>query len=181
MPCAAKGRRGRTGRPSQQIEKRCPACDGLFKVPPSRSAAVCCSVPCAAAYKRNIGREGVREFSEADAAWLAGLFDGEGSIVLSERSRPGGGSVRIQISNTYMPLLDHVRAVTGVGYVHVRKSRNPRHSDSMWWTVHGGAALKILWRMRPWLIVKAERTDAVLAGKTFPRLERWDRIYPPVV
>lgn len=111
--------------------------------------------------------------------WFAGLFDGEGSVILSQRSLPGGGSVRIEITNTVRALLERAREVVGAGYITVKPSKNQRHQDKMIWTLYGGAALEVLRQVRPWLIVKAERADAVLAGETFARLERWDRIYPP--
>lgn len=116
--------------------------------------------------------------SEPEIAWFAGLFDGEGSIVRAQRIRTPIGHIRIEIYNCVRPLLERVVEYTGVGDVRERKVTNPKHSRSYYWVVGGGKAIEILRQVRPWLIVKAERADAVLEGRSFPRQSRWDDIYP---
>jgi hypothetical protein len=87
--------------------------------------------------------------------------------------------VRAQIANTSLPLLEHVIKVTGAGSITCvsKNKRNPEHLDAYTWHAGGEASLEVIRQKRPWLIVKAERADAVLAGKTFPRLPRWERYY----
>jgi hypothetical protein len=180
--CYVESRRGVPNyKNMRRIEKRCPVCHEVFSVPPSQVHVVCCSRRCAAALKRHGSLQQIRQMTDAEVAWLAGIFDGEGSIILSQRKRSGTGYVRATITNTVLPLLERVIEVTGVGSItHVEKSKNnPRHQDSYTWHAGGAYSLELIRQMRPWLIAKAERADAVLAGNTFPRQLRWDNIYPP--
>ena len=118
--------------------------------------------------------------SEGECMWFAGLFDGEGSIVQTQRKRTPNGSCRIQVVNTVMPLLERIQEYTGTGRINSlpRKINNPKHADAYVWSAGTGPALEILRQVRPWLIVKAERADAVLEGRNFDRQSRWDNIYP---
>jgi hypothetical protein len=183
IPCAAEGRKGRTNPAKRQIEKRCPICDKSFWVPPSQARVICCSRACAAARKRGGNLQEVRQMSEGEAMWFAGLFDGEGSVVLSQRKRKDNEYLVILVTNTSLPLLDRLHEVVGVGSItfNPKSEKNPRHQDIYTWRVGGEQAKEILRQARPWLIVKAERTDAVLAGESFPRQSRWDHIYPRIV
>ena len=122
--------------------------------------------------------------SEAEVAWLAGLFDGEGSIIQRHRRTPNDRAFEITITNGCKALIDKVAEITGVGQISLseRSKVNPRHADIWIWHCYGtDVALELLARMRPWLLARAERADAVLAGEPFPRQERWDHIYPPAI
>lgn len=121
----------------------------------------------------------MRQMSDVEAAWLAGLFDGEGSIVLVNRRRAQQRpQYVIHVYNTYRPLVERIVEVTGLNNTSVRESKNPRHATAYKWSCAGADAVSILRRMRPWLLVKAERADAVFEGRTFERQSRWDDIYP---
>jgi hypothetical protein len=113
--------------------------------------------------------------SEGERMWFAGLIDGEGSIILSQRKRASPEKhFKIQVYNNVRPLLERVVEYTGVGIIRERQPKTPRHSLAYFWTVNSGEAAEILRQVRPWLIVKAERADAVLEGRMFPRQPRWD-------
>lgn len=110
--------------------------------------------------------------------WFAGLFDGEGSITLTNRRRANGGSVKISIANTHLPLLERAVEVAGVGQVHEKRTKaEAHHLDAYWWDCTGAAALEVLRQIRPWLLSRSERADVVLAGGWFPRQARWDHLY----
>lgn len=84
--------------------------------------------------------------SEADVAWLAGLFEGEGSSRLC-RSRREVVSARVQITLGDRDVLEHVPQITGCGAIHVSKKagwkagRNASYQwvawdpVSVWWIV----------------------------------------------
>jgi hypothetical protein len=161
------------------VSKNCAACGKEFWFYPSRKTAETCSRECRTLYKYQRASEKVRKMSDVECAWFAGMFDGEGSIVQTQRKRTPEGSFRIQITNTVIEVLEQAEKFTGVGRVNVqyRKNQNPRHSVAYTWTVAAGPALEILRQIRPWLIVKAERADAVLEGRSFERQGRWDHLY----
>ena len=61
-------------------------------------------------------RTAVRELSEPERAWIAGLIDGEGSIVRPVKSRTSFSvAVRVEINNNSIQLLNRVRETVGAG------------------------------------------------------------------
>ena len=48
----------------------------------------------------------VKEMSQIDSAYIAGLIDGEGTVTLSCRHRSENRHLVISISNTELPLLE---------------------------------------------------------------------------
>ena len=95
-----------------------------------------------------------------EAAWLAGLFDGEGSIIFPNHRKR---NVRIDITNTHLPLLQHVKSVTGTGQLIHWTPRNPKHSERWNWQVYNHKAVLLLQQMLPWLIGKHERATESIA------------------
>lgn len=97
-----------------------------------------------------------RQLDGYEATWLAGLFDGEGSVIFP-KGRPS--SVRITISNTNLDLLNRVEEVTGTGRIIIasRVANNPKHKQAYWWQSYGNQARSLLRQMLPWLIVKREK------------------------
>lgn len=102
------------------------------------------------------------------AAYLAGLFDGEGSIVVQRAGQSGRAqhSYRLQVANTFRPVIDWcVENVGGTSAVHRRAVKNPRHQDAYYWYLGGAANVRsVLMQIRPWLIVKRSAADAALAA-----------------
>lgn len=97
--------------------------------------------------------------SATDAAWLAGLFDGEGSIVFVHKDR-ATPSCRITITSTCYPLLERVKEVAGVGQIIVQRRAGhvrPNHLASWHWQTYSANAINLLEQMLPWLIVKREK------------------------
>jgi hypothetical protein len=100
--------------------------------------------------------------TEVEAAWLAGLFDGEGSIVCS-RGSDIRRSIRITVTNTRFELLEHLREVVGTGAIIVQPRREAHHSPTWYWLCHSDNARELLRQMQPWLIVKRERAAEALS------------------
>lgn len=103
--------------------------------------------------------------SQVEAAWLAGLFDGEGSIVeLKRKDRQLTKGWRITITNTNTDLLDRVEEVTGVTarVLMKRRTLNPKHSQAFYWQCYSTTAAGVLLQMYPFLIVKRQRAAMVL-------------------
>lgn len=100
----------------------------------------------------------VLALSDEEAAYLAGVFDGDGCL----SKRVSGGSWQFsvaQLSST--GLAGHLYAMTGVGSTHVRP-QTERASMSSWSVGTQADILCLLERIRPWLIVKSETADLAL-------------------
>jgi hypothetical protein len=55
----------------------------------------------------------VRKLSREDAAYIAGLIDGEGTIALSRKHRGEHRQLMVSISSTEPPLLKYVKHAVG--------------------------------------------------------------------
>jgi hypothetical protein len=101
--------------------------------------------------------------SVAEAAYLAGLIDGEGSIVAAKRNNQGRTTYRLQVANTYLPILEWCVQTTGVGTIVKRKSRNAKHKDSMWWQCYSWNAYDVLKQTLPYMLLKGDKAKEMMA------------------
>ena len=111
-----------------------------------------------------------KPLSTEDAIYFAGLFDGEGTIVIEKlshlrASRPGGRTpqynLRIAMSNTNFDLMRWVKATFGGSLCQSRwAGRSKAKADALKWSTSCGNAAYILGRILPYL--KAKRTEAEL-------------------
>jgi hypothetical protein len=123
-----------------------------------------CSVECQRISRYRMGRK-ANPLTVPDAAYLAGLIDGEGHIsgyIYGYRSE--SVYIKVAIANTYKPVLDWVQQVTGVGSVIPRKSSNPnpKHKLGYSWQINAEAAESVLQQVLPYLRIKADRAQLAL-------------------
>lgn len=132
-----------------------------------------CSLSCAARVPRGRRRTVVtaRQMTCCEAAWLAGIIDGEGFIVLTNKQYPTP-NFSLGVSNTSRELLERILAVTGCGRLdddqRARQHTNPYASPSWKWCAMTANAVVLLKQILPWLIVKKARAEKAIAG------ERWE-------
>lgn len=110
--------------------------------------------------------ETLRIMSDTEIAWLAGMFDGEGHISVKVALSENALGPKIQVTNTCRAILDRIRNVTGVGHITARTRQNPRWKQTYDWRATNRNAVRILVAIRPWLIEKAERADAVIKNNS---------------
>lgn len=95
-----------------------------------------------------------------DAAYLAGLLDGEGSVVALKRLDGSVKSYRIHVSNTHLPAVEWCKAVTGLGRIDVyQRKGKPTYLPIGVWKVHGVKAASVLRRLLPYLKIKREKAQ----------------------
>lgn len=95
-----------------------------------------------------------------EVAYLAGIFDGEGSILWSERHQ-----WRLSITNTNVDLLRWLESQ--VGGVTRPMRRYPNRKQCYVWRASGRRGiLSLLEAMRPYLIVKAGEADVAIEDLT---------------
>lgn len=91
-------------------------------------------------------------FSE-ELAYLAGLFDGEGSVTIYRSNRES--SLKINISSTNLDIMEYLKEFLG-GYV----VEHPRKGNcKVWyqWGIGSNDAADILYSLLPFLRIKKER------------------------
>lgn len=103
-----------------------------------------------------------------EISYFAGLVDGEGCIRLhpSNKGKYRKYYPRLQVSNTYKPLLDMLVSQYG-GAIHGPKRspiRDCPTKDCWDWRITGDKARQLLNDLLPFLIIKKQKAIQVLAG-----------------
>jgi hypothetical protein len=107
-----------------------------------------------------------RQMSLTEAAWIAGFFDGEGSIgqYLAGRGKKHP-TWFLSIPNTHFGSLDYCQRITGVGRINDKnsKSRPVHHQPQRMWRVDRQRDIaQICRQMLPYLVIKRDRVEAFL-------------------
>ena len=109
------------------------------------------------------GKGKAKLISDSDAAYIAGLIDGEGTVTLTRRHRNENRQVCVAISSTERPMLEHVLEVVGVGKITNKAPSSERHAPSFTYNISNRQALHLLEFVIPWLkSYKRERARLIL-------------------
>jgi hypothetical protein len=111
----------------------------------------------------------VNALSLADAAYIAGLVDGEGTITLSRKHANERRQLVISISNTELPILDFVLRQVGAGKITTKKTVKAQHSPSFTYAIWNRQALSLLVQAAPFLR-SYKRHRAQLVRESYVRL-----------
>lgn len=105
----------------------------------------------------------LRELEPNHAAWVAGMFEGEGSIT----SR-GGAALILTLTSTDRDVLEQLVDWTGVGHIYEQRwKRQPEHWKPRWQWAVGAAAevLHVVDAISPYLLARrSEQVSTALAA-----------------
>lgn len=105
----------------------------------------------------------VNALTAVDAAYLAGLIDGEGTVTLTRLSRNRERGLAVTISNTELNILEHVLSCVGVGKITNKRKSGVNHTPSYTYQITNRQALDLLRQIGPFLRShKAARAQMVL-------------------
>jgi hypothetical protein len=100
----------------------------------------------------------MNDISDVEAAYLAGLIDGEGCIYISKYYSKNGGRIRhslsLIISNSSLELLENIQTVCGAGSIHQFRKSNKKWRSCYSLCFTGMTASGILLRIVPYMILK---------------------------
>ena len=101
--------------------------------------------------------------SDAEAAYAAGILDGEGSISVTRNHTGRWPSPQVSVASTDRELLEWLKLRFG-GTITTKQPRKPEHSLSYDWKVTDRRSLRFLQRIRPFLVIKRKicRCDLLL-------------------
>ena len=71
----------------------------------------------------------------ADAAYIAGVIDGDGTITLSKRHKKENRQLVVTISNNEKDLLEYVLEVTGIGILTKKRTYNANHATNFTYNI----------------------------------------------
>jgi len=86
----------------------------------------------------------IRELSDTEAAYVAGIIDGEGTITLTRTHRSERRRPIVSISSTELSLLRYVRSVIGAGRITGKITAKDHHSPSYAYVLSSRQALALL-------------------------------------
>ncbi len=111
-----------------------------------------------AAYKK------ARQLSQIDAAYIAGLVDGEGTVTLGRKHAGENRQLVVSISNTEVAILDYVLEAVGAGKVTRKRTAAANHTPSLTYAVWNRQALSLLEQIEPHLrSYKGQRAQLIIA------------------
>jgi len=95
----------------------------------------------------------IRQMQDAEAAYVAGIIDGEGTITLVKKRRTERfKSIQISVSSTSYSLVRILQDMTGLGSVSQKRKAKEHHRQSYAWSIHGNQqALAFLRAVLPFL------------------------------
>jgi hypothetical protein len=102
----------------------------------------------------------VNRLEDTEAAYIAGLIDGEGTITLSKRHRNENRQLVISISNNEKVILDYVLKVAGVGILTKKRTYAEHHSINFAYRVSNRQAYNLLQKILPYL--KSHKKDRAI-------------------
>ena len=106
---------------------------------------------------------GIQLLSETDAAYIAGLVDGEGTITLTRKHRNENQQLCVSISSTERQLREFVLNISGVVKITNKRTTSARHAPSFTFAVYNRQALDLIKQILPWLkSYKLQRAALIL-------------------
>ncbi|HEY7944956.1 MAG TPA: LAGLIDADG family homing endonuclease [Casimicrobiaceae bacterium] len=106
----------------------------------------------------------VPNLDSTDAAYIAGLIDGEGTITLTREHRDENRRLVVSIASTERSILTFVVERAGCGKITNKRTTSGRHAPSFAYRITNRQALELLRQISPYLrSYKAKRAALVLA------------------
>jgi len=92
-----------------------------------------------------------QKLTAIDAAYIAGLIDGEGTVTLTRKHKNENRQLCISISSTEIDLLEFVLSAAGVGKITNKQASKSHHAHSYTYAVYNRQALVLLEQTPPYL------------------------------
>jgi hypothetical protein len=106
----------------------------------------------------------VRQLSVAEAAYLAGLIDGEGTVTLSRKHAGDMRQLVVSISNTELRILEFALLSAGAGKLTNKCRSKAHHTPSCAYALWNRQALALLAQVEPYVrSYKRDRARLVLS------------------
>lgn len=122
----------------------------------------------------------VNELSVIDAAYIAGLIDGEGTVTLTRRHRNENRQLCVTISSTERQMLEFTRQTLNAGKITNKSISSIRHAPSYTYTIANRQALNLLRQIEPFL-KSYKRLRVSLILRDYIRLTPRNGKYSPAV
>ena len=109
--------------------------------------------------------------TETEKAYIAGIIDGEGSIMLQKIHKNEHPAPCISIASTTLELLEWIKKVVGKGTITKKKNYNLEiHKDCYSYVLRRNDAISLLIDIEPYLVIDVKRKRAELILKKYKSL-----------
>lgn len=109
--------------------------------------------------------------TETEKAYIAGIIDGEGSIMLQKIHKNEHPAPCISIASTTLELLEWIKKVVGKGTITKKKNYNLEiHKDCYSYVLRRNDAISLLIDIEPYLVIDVKRKRAKLILKKYKSL-----------
>ncbi|WP_242863192.1 LAGLIDADG family homing endonuclease [Caloranaerobacter ferrireducens] len=96
--------------------------------------------------------------TETEKAYIAGIIDGEGSIMLTKFHSTQYPSPCVSIASTDIELLEWIKKTTGKGKILKKKNYNKdKHEDSYSYRIIYNDAIEFLRDIEPYLVIHQKK------------------------
>lgn len=120
-----------------------------------------------ASQKNNILDE-IRSMPEIELAWIAGFFDGEGhtNVRINKLNGRLFKTVHVSVGQQCEEVIKYLKECYGGNiYMYAKERKASLNKDFYQWSIVGTRAVKFLHDIYPYLRVKKEQVDNVIAIK----------------
>lgn len=111
------------------------------------------------------GYKQVNKLDITDAAYIAGIIDGEGTITLSKRHRKENRQLVISVSNNEKQLLDYLLHVIGVGTITKKRTYSESHSTNYTYKISNRQAILLLEQTSYYLRTHKQQRASLILDK----------------
>jgi hypothetical protein len=113
-----------------------------------------------------------RLMTPCEAAWVAGIVDGEGTITIRTKPYPGGKRYQvasITVPNTDVSMIARLVECTGIGRVGMNVRATHRRKQIWRWQTDQQQAAAVVRQLLPWLTTKADQAVLLLEMQSLRR------------
>lgn len=110
----------------------------------------------------------LKPLSDVQAAYLAGIIDGEGCITITKQSNAKAGRLGycyrpvVHVANTHSGVLVLLQKQTGLGRARKFDDARPNRKERWQWMIWSQQAAQIIRRVLPYLIIKRRQAETFL-------------------
>lgn len=120
----------------------------------------------------------VKQLGSINAAYIAALIDGEGTITLTRHNKNRQRTIKVDISNGDLKLLKWVKTSVGAGNINLKRPKNKEQAISYTYTIGNRQSLSLLSQILPYLKTY-KRKRAEIALKDYIKLTPRNGKYSP--
>lgn len=113
-----------------------------------------------------------------EAAYIAGIVDGEGTITLTSHKKGNFPSPTISVASSDIELLLWLKGKIGKGTISKKRNYNTeKHKDSWSYMLKQNYALDILQEIEPYLVINSKKARANFILNNYKKLTPRNGIY----